>query len=239
MIARKIAEFMLRKNQPNGNYKSICILPRLRQIVSIVLRYSDTPKTSLCEIGLIYEKKHLQIRTKDIAKLLFIPQRVLLDNLIREGLTEVPTKQNDTYFDIKCYQLPESQDAYKLIQMFDNSKFNIENQFLKKLDKKREQKPHKFVINDNKKCSIKLPQSFTFTTEFKKKESHEPNSEFLNIGPQTFFYEKLPKYPEYDVPQDNSTVLIIDPTSTWMSTLEVRSENELILPGIIQGPISI
>ena len=240
MISKKIYEVMISQNENEKNYRSAVILSRLKSIVTIVLRYSDTPASYLWEVGIYYDKKNLQLKVPTFSRYLCLPQRIVLENMQREGFMELTNKpQNELISpECRCFTIPTTNDGVKLTELFANPKFTTEQTITNYVKEKKEPIVNYNLTFENKKFSIKLPPSFTFTTEFPQQNIAQPrdsNNQFLYFDPNINL--GTPSYPKSERTANQNTVFIIDPTSTWMSTMEVRNGQDLLLSQLIQPQI--
>ena len=240
MIARKIAEIMIAQNDNERNYRSAVILMRLKQVVVTVLKYSDSPVNTLKDLGICFEKNYFHAKIPQFSKILYLPQRIVIENMQKEGFAEIQKRQPDQNPpEWRIFSLPENSDGIALAALFNNTKFAIESQYAAALkDRKEPIVNHQAPMMDNKKTSIKLLSTFTFTTVFNKLSSltpRETGTEFAYLDPISM-NPGAPTLPKIDRTANPNTVFIVDPASTWMSTLEVKMGQDMFLPQLIQPP---
>ena len=237
MLHKKIAEMMISLNENETNYRSAVIGTRLRQIITTVLSFSETPAATLWVLGIYFDKKYLQIKLPTFAKTLFLPQRVVYENMLKEGFIEIPNQNKECLAEnIRVFQLPDNKEGQNISAAFNNQKFATEVAAGTYLKERRE-----VIVNsqnsnfDNKKNSIKLPPNYTFTTSFHQSTMPETTIPYLNFDIRST--SGTPAFPKVERTANPNTVFIIDPTSTWMSTLEVKPSIDVLLPQLIAPPI--
>lgn len=233
MISNKIRQAMISLNRQEGTTQiTTSAIQRIKTIILIILRYSDTPIIIMNNIGISFQNNVLLLDFSKIGKVMMMSLGSIKKSLENSNFSQLDiTVQNHSGSEWRAFKIPRKGEGQSFLQVMANKKFISELDFNKQSNRadtnvSQSPKPPTYC-NPPHQREILCSSTKLFGSN--PNEKQEKSFKYLSMDTYTLPVFNTKKISTTTNPKSDSLCLLISKTSPNILTFDSLYHGDQIL----------